>query len=371
MGIDIHSYETILIDYFDGNLNALEVAEVLLFLEQHPEIKNEFEAFDTLPQAENFGINADFKSQLKKLNHNESLSNKSFNELIVAQMEGDCSVEETNLINEIIVGNQSLIKLKNTFQLTKLKPDLTLVYANKQSLKRKEAVVFYLTRKFAAAAVMLLFASLLFLIYRNTNQNIEDVKIAASKDAIRPKITNKNEVKNTPLPQKLNISVNTEGKENLNKGAQRKNTTILPMPAKVYAYRKNYDLKAIALKPAAKVESNISIGNSDIYGAIEPVEMLAYQADLNEATKAKDFLTIGDWMKKKFIERGKNNLIEDQKPFNDENITIDPIAIASVGAGIVEKTTGKKVFLSRSFDKSGSIKSYAFAAGNFKFERIK
>jgi hypothetical protein len=60
MEIDINNYESVLIDYFDGNLNALEVAEVLLFLEQHPEIKNEFEALGTLPETENISIGSDF-----------------------------------------------------------------------------------------------------------------------------------------------------------------------------------------------------------------------------------------------------------------------------------------------------------------------
>jgi hypothetical protein len=181
MEIDINNYESVLIDYFDGNLNALEVAEVLLFLEQHPEIKNEFEALGTLPEPENINIDSDFKSNLKKLNENKALAEKSFNELMIAQLEGETSIKENVIINEMIEGNQTLIKLKSTFQLTKLAPDLTINYPNKSALKRKEAVIFYLNKRFAAAAALLLLTSLAFLIYRNINNNIDKVDIAQTK----------------------------------------------------------------------------------------------------------------------------------------------------------------------------------------------
>jgi hypothetical protein len=44
MSINRNNYETYLIDYLDGTLHPNEVAEVLLFLEQHADIKQEFEA---------------------------------------------------------------------------------------------------------------------------------------------------------------------------------------------------------------------------------------------------------------------------------------------------------------------------------------
>ena len=48
MEINKHNYEIVLIDYLDGKLNPLEVAELLLFLEQHPDIKAEFEGLENV-----------------------------------------------------------------------------------------------------------------------------------------------------------------------------------------------------------------------------------------------------------------------------------------------------------------------------------
>jgi hypothetical protein len=366
MEIDINNYESILVDYFDGNLNALEVAEVLLFLEQHPDIKNEFEAFGMLPVAENITVDNDFKLNLKKLQEHQSLANKSFNELIIAQIEGDCSENENDIINEIIDGNKSLIKLKNTFQYTKLLPDLSVNYPNKQALKRKEAVVFYLNKRFAAAAALLLLASLVFLMYKNASNKIDEFKIAQSQ--IKPKEINqvKASEKLTEMPLEKSLAIVTKENKSIKQvtpTAIISNTQILvneSLPIQEH-------INVLPIKAIASIDNSVAFKNNSIAGAVIPVEI----AITNVSPKKEDFLTIGNFMKKKIIERGKDNLIEQEKPVNNDELDIDPITVASVGAGIIEKTTGKKVFLSRAFDKSGTVKSYTFAAGDFKFERIK
>jgi hypothetical protein len=366
MEIDIKNYETVLIDYFDGNLHALEVAEVLLFLEQHPAIKNEFEALGTLPIEDNITINPDFKSNLKKLNAHQSLVEKSFNELIISQIEGDCTEKESIIINEIIESNTALSQLKNTFSLTKLVPDLTINYPNKQSLKRKEAGVFYLSKRFAAAATLLLLASLLFLIYRNTNNNLDKVEIAlTNKSAVETnKIKEEVKVIETPIEKKMAKSskLNNQNQPFIAPAKINKTTELL---AAVKPNRE--DFKSLPVKPITILKSTFALNSSSISGEVLPVEIAA----ITESSNENSFLTIGNFMKKKIIERGKDNLIEKEKPKSNDELSLDPLTVASVGAGILEKTTGKKVFLSRSFDKSGSVKSYTFAAGDFKFERIK
>jgi hypothetical protein len=366
MEININNYESILIDYFDGNLNALEVAEVLLFLEQHPEINNEFETFGTLPQTESVIIDESFKSNLKKLNENKSLSEKSFNELIISQIEGDCSANENEAINKLIEGNKSLTLLKSTFLLTKLVPDLSIKYPNKIALKRKEAVVFYLTRRFSAAAAILLLTSLLFLLYRNANKNNDTVELAQVKQIEIP--VTQELLPNTYDKNVIAGNINLKSEEKVDKKIAliQEKKILKPIEIEDNNIHKTI-LNTIPSKTLASIENSDVENQLYIKGEALPVFNLA----LNTVTTKENFLSIGDWMKKKIIERGKNNLTENEKPIIDDENALDPITIASVGAGIVEKTTGKKVSLSRSFDKAGTMKSYTFAAGNFKFERIK
>ena len=315
---------------------------------------------------ENITINPDFKSNLKKLNAHQSLVEKSFNELIISQIEGDCTEKESNIINEIIESNAPLSQLKNTFRLTKLVPDLTINYPNKQSLKRKEVGVFYLNKRFAAAAALLLLASLLFLIYRNSNSKFHKVEIAqTNKSAIETnKIKEAVKVFETPIEKKMakTSKLNNHNQPFIAPSKTNKTTELL---AAVKPNREGF--KSLPVKSITILISTLALNSKSISGEVLPIEIAA----ITESSNEHSFLTIGNFMKKKIIERGKDNLIENEKPKSNDELVLDPLTVASVGAGILEKTTGKKVFLSRSFDKSGSVKSYTFAAGDFKFERIK
>ena len=48
MTINKHNYEAYFLDYHEGNLTPQEVADLLLFVEQHPELKDEFESFENV-----------------------------------------------------------------------------------------------------------------------------------------------------------------------------------------------------------------------------------------------------------------------------------------------------------------------------------
>ena len=48
MKINLHNYEAVFLDYYEGNLSAEDVSELLLFLENHPELKEDFESFENI-----------------------------------------------------------------------------------------------------------------------------------------------------------------------------------------------------------------------------------------------------------------------------------------------------------------------------------
>jgi hypothetical protein len=372
MEINSQNYESVLIDYFDGNLNALEVAEVLLFLEQHPEIKNEFEAFGTLPQSENLTVDHDFKLNLKKLNSNKSISDKSFNELIIAQMEGDCSETDSAIISQLIDSNPALHQLKKTFLRTKLVPDFSVIYPNKNQLKRKQALVFYLNKRYTAAAALILMVSMLFLIYRNTNNPIKDRSIAQTKIKSKEIESRKASIKTHETPVKTVEAVAKTMQSSspalapiavVSNISNNKNNTVINEASSI----NNEPLHKLTIKSLANVEFGLAYHTNTPAGTQVPVSIIS----ATEAVQKEDYLTISNFLKKKIIERGKNNLIDSEKPANSNELELDPMTVASAGAGIIEKATGKKVFLSRSYNRGGSLKSYTLAAGNFKFERIK
>jgi hypothetical protein len=379
MEITIHNYETVLIDYFDGKLNALETAEVILFLEQHPEIKKEFEGLDKIPVNDNIAIDSTFREGLKKLHQQASFHGKSFDEIMIAQLEGDCSAAESAIINEITDKNSSLKKLRDTFLLTKLKPNQDIVFPNKPALKRKPTPIFYLNFKWASAAALILIFALMFLMYnyggkysKTTDVAIRNNENKVEKNSTDTTLPTNSEITNDSPSTLADVTEVTQ-KNNLVHVSHKKQQTVSNPIQVVKQVENKKDSSNILI-----AINRIPIKTINAYTNFIAAQLsITNSSSNNEKTIAanvknedEEYPNLSHWMKKKFIDQGKKHLVENEKP-EPSNVVIDPLTVASVGASILEKTTGKKVFLTRSYHKDGSVKSYTFAAGKFKYERVK
>ncbi len=65
--INRNNYELHIIDYLDGNLNHQQVEDLLLFLDQNHDIKEEFELLDNEPIIAENKISFKGKESLKKM----------------------------------------------------------------------------------------------------------------------------------------------------------------------------------------------------------------------------------------------------------------------------------------------------------------
>jgi hypothetical protein len=288
---------------------------------------------------------------------------------MIAELEGDCSDEEKVIIIELTEKNSSLKKLRDTLKRTQLKPDKAIVFPNKSSLKRKAPIVFYLTREFTAAAAFLLIVAMLFLIYNNSSKQNPEVEIALQKNENTPaaKVTNRPEQftsKNLTTASPVLADINSK-----NPKKQALTHTINNVHRTTNLKDTHHSLIAINRIPIRQLPAHSAnnIAQLHIAKIDAPQKNIAIAQIQNQE---QEYLSISNWMKKKFIEKGKANITESEKP-DSNNVIIDPLTLASVGAGILEKTTGKRVSLTRSYRKDGSVSSYTFAAGKFKYERIK
>ena len=80
MDINIHNYEAFFLDYHEVNLSPQQVADLLLFIEQHPQFKEEFESFENI-QLEVSDAKFITKSLLK---HNTNISE----DMLINSIEG-------------------------------------------------------------------------------------------------------------------------------------------------------------------------------------------------------------------------------------------------------------------------------------------
>jgi hypothetical protein len=182
--INIHNYEAYLLDFSEGNLtNELQV-ELELFLIQHPEIDINLSELSLIAIDEE-AITYSNKSSLKKT-EGDLISETQFIAYIENQLPEN---EKLELENSCSV-NPSLSKELALFKKTIAVADSSIIYENKNELKRKPKVIWFdfSVIRYAAAACVLFLVGLFFLW---PSENATHTTIASKQN--REAINNKKE----------------------------------------------------------------------------------------------------------------------------------------------------------------------------------
>jgi hypothetical protein len=305
MSINRNTYEVYLIDYFEGNLDALQVSELLLFLEQNPDLKTECENLELVYLTQDNIAPLD-KSSLKKPDFDAV--KKQYEPLLIAQLEGDLTVEDAAKLAHATTVYPQIEKEAQLFALTKLVPDLTIKYANKRALKRFVLAAYY-PMLIRIAAVLLLFSLVGFYFLQpsqpemavaNTKNtiikpekavnNIPSTAIAsANKPAIKPaEIVSANKVAVATTATNTATAATTLQKEN---PPQSTDATVEKMV-----------VQAIAINTLQKPRlQDISIDGNYQLSPVQasPLKPIIAATEATTTTPEKDFLTLGAWVKRK------------------------------------------------------------------------
>jgi len=240
MNINKNNYEAFFLDYYEGKLSPNEVAELLLFIEQYPEVKGEFESFENIT-LEDFSVSFENKAELKKeitltnkdeyfikavegsiteaeqellhqflkqhpqlfyefelykktklqpefelvFENKEDLkySYSPTDALLIEAVENRLSISELDLLQLQLQSDAALKKEFNLYQQTKLKADITIVFENKESLKRRAGFVVPLYIRYAAAAAILLLFGLFFLLNNKPGNEKQFAKNEVKKES--------------------------------------------------------------------------------------------------------------------------------------------------------------------------------------------
>lgn len=132
------NFESFAVDYADGTLTGATLLQFEKFLETHPELKAELNAFDALKLQPDASIVFDAKDSLKQ----KTLVNAgNFESFAVDYIEGNLSGETLIQFEHFVAANPELKKEIALFAQTKLQPEAGIVFENKDSLKRKVLVI--------------------------------------------------------------------------------------------------------------------------------------------------------------------------------------------------------------------------------------
>jgi hypothetical protein len=324
---NIHNYEEFIIDYFDGNLSAEESADLLLFLEQHPNIKSEFEMFSAAPLTELEEVNYEAKDKLKK-----GLAIN--NETIVAYLEKDLPLAEIKEFESAVQKNIQLKKEVALFQKTFLKTDATIIYANKKNLKRDSRVVWLFAY---AAAASLVF----FLLYNALNFSNENTKIKQelAHGAETEKSNKKSSIKNSILQ---NIKEAVPVKVNGNK--------------KITLPKNNF-----LIKQAEESKEQVK----ELQEEKTPEKQIATNS--NKENTEEDKVKNNQLPEEESITTlyAQNNTTELTNTLNDKA----DVTLADIAKQKINKFLNKKVGYSKKQKADGTLTAYQFSAGDFEFSK--
>lgn len=135
MTINRLNYEIYLVDYLDGKLSASLVDELLLFLDQNPDIKEEFEGMEdaVLVAETTFFPN---KSSLKKKSFLKDGIDNEFDYLCISAVEGILSNDEKIAFEKSLQGHPIKQNAYKSYQKTKIQTQQAIQYPHKSHLKR-------------------------------------------------------------------------------------------------------------------------------------------------------------------------------------------------------------------------------------------
>jgi hypothetical protein len=174
MKINRENYEAYFLDYLENNLSPELVAELMVFLEDNPDLKSELESFENIQLEPENSIRFDGKKTLMKkdLKRTENISGENYEEMMVARLEGDLTRDQNEEMNAFLAKNPALKLEYNLLKQTFLTaPEIQ--FEDKESLKKKGIWVSYrkpiIYTLYAAASILLLIG--LFFTFDRPDQN--------------------------------------------------------------------------------------------------------------------------------------------------------------------------------------------------------
>lgn len=333
-----NNYEAYLLDYVEQTLSPDMVAELMLFLEQNLELKAELDDFENIAFTINDAVNFENKQDLKQL---------AIEELMIAEIEGLNSAEQSKELQQEIKENSTYTSLFTNYQKTILVPE-NIVFEDKTVLKQKETKVIPLHYWYSSVAAVLVVAFTLSpFITGNENQFAVDTRMfpVNNNQQFENEINTIQEVKVVQENESLaNVEkIKTTNSQNL-KQTYLKNSTpntnsSTPIPQHPILNTQPSTKELITINPPKK----------------EYIEIEPFVAEEKKA-KQQEYLTVAELLKKEAQKR----LLENEVTTNSNEL---------MAANVVAKVLGNNADVETTKDANGEVNEYALNIGGFSISR--
>lgn len=233
-----------MLDHLEGNLSPQDTLALKAFALLHPELELNFD--EELVSLEQESVLFENKQNLKV---------KFNDELVIGYLENVLEGKEKQEA-EILAANNALFKRElDLYKKTIAVADTSIVFENKEGLKRRAAIILFPQNNYVrvAAALLLLFG-LWFMVSRLVNDNVKVSPEMANtkKDAATVKEVEDNSTDNNVLPRKTQEEIITSSSNKLVAKKTTNSSIINTVPKK-----EEINTSTINIIPDKKEEPNI------------------------------------------------------------------------------------------------------------------
>lgn len=319
MKINRENYEIYFIDYFDGGLNTIDIAELMAFLSENPDLEDEFNNFKKLQLPDNTNEFRGKNSLYRSFNDVNDISEMNFDEFCIAASEGDLDVVSEKKLKEYIKDHPEKEKDYQIFTKLKLNADSSIVFNGKNFLKKKEK--FLISKRFiyysTSIAAAVFFAVLLFLNNKTETPQITETEgiksnkgteiISASESTMpdntsEPKIS-VNKPKSKPVVAIFNETVKIEIQNEVIRENPVEPIAMIEIKSIDHKIRFEEITPGLNYKTPEKIVPPLTISKNEISIPYDKINLLTIA---EAGIKGMNFLTESDIkLEKKLDENGR------------------------------------------------------------------
>ena len=366
MNINKHNYEAFFLDYHEENLTPQRVADLFLFIEQHPELKEEFENFENFTLKDISSIAFENKSSLRK-----EITLKNKEEYFIRSVENTLNTTELTLLNNFLKQHPQFLIDFELFKKTKLSIDTAIVFEEKEKLKHRNKKVIPFFYYISAAASILLLFGLFFLFNKND---------------IKPELAHKENVpQNKPIAliaaSKLSTKKNAEDnfvkhKESFAVVVKQEKIKIKNIILEGSSEGSPKEISSLAItyenenkKPLVINKDSLVMASSDLKQTKNDSNVVAQVEKKYETAKPSRFISLPELAVEKIKETllDKNSVRAQKKSGRLKKI--NGWDIAQIITRGISKFTGRKVEVKPYYNDEGNVTAYALSAGRFQFSK--
>ncbi len=330
MNITTENYEIYFLDYAENALSEKQVADLFAFLEQHPELKDEFDALNEITKYRIKPEKTIFEHK-DDLHHIPELSLFEITELeylSIAELEGDINQSQQARLEQLINISKQNADSYNKIKHTRIKPDTDISFP-KDRIKKNVFVMRIKPISYAAAAIITLMFGIQILFQKEVDKAVP-VKAEFAQIYIK------------------NIKHKTEQK--VIKQIQKKQS---------FSYTQSNN----QVKQAVAVEENEPVKFEDL-NAKFTTEAPKIEGLVFRSTEHKELLT-PNTVNKLNINKKQRKITK----FKELNKPETLWAIAEGGVKVFRKMTDSELYMNNSYTKEGMIEKLNLSTSNFKIKR--